>query len=411
MDPDAQPDSDHGRVYGPRDPKQLTEIADKQIKQVLETVEDVGSISLSGERKREIQLLLNADRLNAYGLTVDSGPDRGPAAERRSARRQLRRGTRPKWRSARWAAFATSRTSTASSSPIAPTAPSSRSATSAACRTPCRRYAAPAGSSGNAGRHRSAVRKQSGTNTVAVVDRVMERLEQIQRTLAAATSRSASDSDQSTLHPAVVRGHQAAPVPRRPARTLRRVPVHPKPARHVHRRAGHSDVDHRHLHVHEGVRLHAEQHDDAGALARDRHRHRRCDRRAREHLPVSSKRRGSDAQGSRRCGHGRNRIGRHGDDAVAGGHLPAGGLHDRPGGPLLLQLRRDGRLGHPALDVRLLHPDAGALRLVDEEGRHRARSFDDEVAGCLRQDRPPVWPDARVVARTPARHARRSPGP
>ncbi len=49
----------------------ITEIADKQLKQVIETVKDVGSISFIGERKREIQLLLNADRLNAYGLSVD----------------------------------------------------------------------------------------------------------------------------------------------------------------------------------------------------------------------------------------------------------------------------------------------------------------------------------------------------
>ena len=34
-------------------------------------MKDVGSIQLQGDRRREIQLLLNADRLNAYGLTVD----------------------------------------------------------------------------------------------------------------------------------------------------------------------------------------------------------------------------------------------------------------------------------------------------------------------------------------------------
>jgi hypothetical protein len=38
---------------------------------VLETVEDVGAITFIGDRHREIDLLLNADRLNAYGLTVD----------------------------------------------------------------------------------------------------------------------------------------------------------------------------------------------------------------------------------------------------------------------------------------------------------------------------------------------------
>src|SRR5439155_6354973 len=43
----------------------------KRVKQEVETVRDVGSVGYNGERKREIQLMLNADRLNAYGLTVD----------------------------------------------------------------------------------------------------------------------------------------------------------------------------------------------------------------------------------------------------------------------------------------------------------------------------------------------------
>ena len=70
MDPDAQPIFGFA-VFGPRAPKELTEIAEKRVKQELETVKDVGSVGYNGERKREIQLLLNADRLNAYGLTVD----------------------------------------------------------------------------------------------------------------------------------------------------------------------------------------------------------------------------------------------------------------------------------------------------------------------------------------------------
>ena len=70
MDPDAQPIFGFA-VYGPRAPKEITEIAEKRVKQELETVKDVGSVSYNGERKREIQLMLNADRLNAYGLTVD----------------------------------------------------------------------------------------------------------------------------------------------------------------------------------------------------------------------------------------------------------------------------------------------------------------------------------------------------
>src|SRR5438477_7181921 len=70
MDPDAQPIFGFA-VYGPRAAKEITEITEKRVKQDLETVKDVGSVGYNGERKREIQLLLNADRLNAYGLTVD----------------------------------------------------------------------------------------------------------------------------------------------------------------------------------------------------------------------------------------------------------------------------------------------------------------------------------------------------
>ncbi|MBI3401036.1 MAG: efflux RND transporter permease subunit [Acidobacteria bacterium] len=70
MDPDAQPIFGFA-VFGPRAPKEITEIAEKRVKQELETVKDVGSVGYNGERKREIQLMLNADRLNAYGLTVE----------------------------------------------------------------------------------------------------------------------------------------------------------------------------------------------------------------------------------------------------------------------------------------------------------------------------------------------------
>jgi HAE1 family hydrophobic/amphiphilic exporter-1 len=70
MDPDAQPIFTFA-VSGPRAPKELTEITEKRVKQELETVKDVGSVGYNGERKREIQLLVDADRLNAYGLTIE----------------------------------------------------------------------------------------------------------------------------------------------------------------------------------------------------------------------------------------------------------------------------------------------------------------------------------------------------
>jgi HAE1 family hydrophobic/amphiphilic exporter-1 len=69
-DPDASPILTLA-IYGERDPKELSEIVDRNIKQVLETTSGVAEVQFSGERRRQIQLLLNADRLTAYGLTVD----------------------------------------------------------------------------------------------------------------------------------------------------------------------------------------------------------------------------------------------------------------------------------------------------------------------------------------------------
>lgn len=70
MDPDSNPILTIV-ISGDRSQKEISQIVDKQIKQVLETVEDVGEVTFTGDRHREIQLLLNEDRMNAYGLTVD----------------------------------------------------------------------------------------------------------------------------------------------------------------------------------------------------------------------------------------------------------------------------------------------------------------------------------------------------
>jgi len=58
-------------VYGDRPIREITEIADKQIKQRLESVRGIGSIQIVGGRKREIQIWLDAEKLQAYRLTID----------------------------------------------------------------------------------------------------------------------------------------------------------------------------------------------------------------------------------------------------------------------------------------------------------------------------------------------------
>src|SRR5262245_4067383 len=70
-DPDSQPILTLA-FSGNRDPKELTEIVDLKIKQVLETLPNVGGISFNGDRRRQIQLLLDGDRLTAYGLTAET---------------------------------------------------------------------------------------------------------------------------------------------------------------------------------------------------------------------------------------------------------------------------------------------------------------------------------------------------
>jgi HAE1 family hydrophobic/amphiphilic exporter-1 len=58
-------------VSGPRDLKEITFIADKQIKQNLETVPDVGAITMVGSRTRAVQIAVDLGRLRARGLTID----------------------------------------------------------------------------------------------------------------------------------------------------------------------------------------------------------------------------------------------------------------------------------------------------------------------------------------------------
>src|SRR5881396_3344413 len=53
----------------------LTEIADKQVKRALESVDGVGQIDLGGGRAREVHIVVDVEKLNAYGLTIDQVRD------------------------------------------------------------------------------------------------------------------------------------------------------------------------------------------------------------------------------------------------------------------------------------------------------------------------------------------------
>src|SRR2546427_296187 len=57
-------------VSGPMSRRELTEIADKQIRRVIQTVDGVGSVDLNGGQARQIRVLLDAQKLTAHNFTV-----------------------------------------------------------------------------------------------------------------------------------------------------------------------------------------------------------------------------------------------------------------------------------------------------------------------------------------------------
>jgi HAE1 family hydrophobic/amphiphilic exporter-1 len=57
-------------VSGPRPIRELTEIADKQLRRALETVDGVAGIELSGTRMRQINVFMDLNKLNGYSLTA-----------------------------------------------------------------------------------------------------------------------------------------------------------------------------------------------------------------------------------------------------------------------------------------------------------------------------------------------------
>lgn len=57
-------------VTGSLSRRELTEIADKQVRRAIQTVDGVGSVDLNGGQAREIRVLLNAQRLTSHNFTV-----------------------------------------------------------------------------------------------------------------------------------------------------------------------------------------------------------------------------------------------------------------------------------------------------------------------------------------------------
>ncbi len=57
-------------VSGNRDPREITEIARKRIKEDIETLSGVGSVTIIGGQERAVQIYVDTDKLDAYGLSI-----------------------------------------------------------------------------------------------------------------------------------------------------------------------------------------------------------------------------------------------------------------------------------------------------------------------------------------------------
>ena len=167
-------------VSGQRSSREITEIADKRIKRALETVKDVGAITLVGDRKREIQILVNPDKLTAFNLSIQQVKD---ALLRQNVEIPGGRltaggneeGLRTLGRIESVQAFNDLIVADFKGSPVRVRDVATVADAEEEPRTLSRLNGSNAVS--------LLIRKQSGTNTVAVVDRVKARLAEVQKGL------------------------------------------------------------------------------------------------------------------------------------------------------------------------------------------------------------------------------------
>jgi hydrophobe/amphiphile efflux-1 (HAE1) family protein len=179
VDPDADPVVSFA-LSGTLPLRALTEIADKQIRRAIETVDGVGEVTISGGQNREIHVVLDVEKLNAHGLTVDRVRDAIVAENVEVPGGYVPQGDaeltlRTLGRLESTDQFANIVVATANGTPIRLRDVASVEDTTAEARTA-------AFFDGNRTLVMD-VRRQSGQNTVQVVEAVRAKLEQLRRAL------------------------------------------------------------------------------------------------------------------------------------------------------------------------------------------------------------------------------------
>ena len=371
QDPDSAPVMMYS-ISAPMPVVELTTYLEQTVQKRLETVNGVGEVLLFGARRRQVQVRIDPERLNSYGLTTTDVASALRAQNLELPGGRIDEGSRDLsvrtlGRLLRPVDFADLVVATRNGyaikiRDIGEVIDGGEDPTSVSVLN-----GRPAVS--------LAIRKQSGVNTVALVDGI-KRAHGRDPADAAADVPGADDPRRLGVHPRVARRDRRAPRARRHPRCDRRLRFPVELPLDAHRRPRDSDVDHRRVRADGRDGLHAEPDHDARADADGRHRDRRRDRRAREHLPVR-RREGHGAVPGGDRGHARDRPGGHGDDAVAARRVPAGRLHGRHRRPLHVVVRSDCGGGDRGQPARVVHADAdarGALDQARSKERPRART-------------------------------------
>jgi len=78
-------------VSAPRSLREVTDIADKQIKRQIEPISGVGNVEIVGGREREIEVWVDTDKMRAYNVSAADVAKRREASEHGAAGRPCRR--------------------------------------------------------------------------------------------------------------------------------------------------------------------------------------------------------------------------------------------------------------------------------------------------------------------------------
>jgi multidrug efflux pump subunit AcrB len=268
-------------VAGNRNLREVTEVAKKQIKERIETVQGVGAVIMVGGWERAVNVYVDPDRMAAYQISVLQVREalqkqniEIPGGRVDQGNRELVLRTMGRMEDV--PSFADLIVATYEGRPIRVRDIGRVENGVAEPRSRARLDDKNAVS--------LIVKKQSGTNVVSVVDAVKAKLAELApgpaaRHLDRGRRRSVA------LHQTHHRRGAAPPDPGRHPGGAHGLALHARRPEHADRVGRHPDLHHRDLHDDAAHGLHAQQRDDARPGARGRHRHRRRGRHPREHLP------------------------------------------------------------------------------------------------------------------------------